>query len=165
MICHLKTIKPFALKKEEILRHKKQINQLFTLGKIIYTRHVRVYHLLCTLQQLKYHKQSTCPLQALFVVPKKNIKRAVERNRIRRKMKEAYRLCRKKLFTLIPDDQILLQAYVYQYRSKEKVKKGNLTIHCSIKKLLEKLAKQYGLEKGTNKGSDMTLVKDETEII
>jgi ribonuclease P protein component len=42
------------------------------------------------------------PVRAAFVVPKRNFKKASQRNRIRRRMKEAYRLNKKPFISSFP---------------------------------------------------------------
>ncbi len=69
--------------KKEKLKSKKTIEQLFTEGKSIKKFPVRVMY-------LPVEEYDLC--KAGFVVPKRNFKRAVDRNRIKRQLKEAYRL-------------------------------------------------------------------------
>jgi ribonuclease P protein component len=38
------------------------------------------------------------PIKAMFVVPKKNFKKAHDRNKLKRRMKEVYRLCKHNLY-------------------------------------------------------------------
>jgi len=45
------------------------------------------------------------PLQAAFSVPKRNFKSAVDRNRIKRRMREAYRKNKSLLYALIPNSE------------------------------------------------------------
>lgn len=71
--------------KEEKLCRKKLIEQLYDKGVAIKTPAIILLHLHCTL----YEK---VPSQALFTVGKRNFKRAHDRNRIKRLMREAYRL-------------------------------------------------------------------------
>lgn len=73
----------FSLKKREILRSKKQIKELFQNGSSFFIYPFKVYH--------NNSGSSECPM-VLFSVPKKNLKRAVDRNLIRRRMREVYRL-------------------------------------------------------------------------
>jgi ribonuclease P protein component len=73
----------FSLKKHEILRSKKKIKELFEDGSSFFVYPFKVYFL---------HEQTAAPTQVLFSVSKKYFKRAVDRNLIKRRMREAYRL-------------------------------------------------------------------------
>lgn len=74
----------FTLKKEERLKRRKIIEQLFSEGRAVTAFPIRV--------QYKIVGQLTAPLQAGFSVSSRNFKKAVDRNRIKRLMREAYRL-------------------------------------------------------------------------
>jgi ribonuclease P protein component len=66
------------------LKRRKIIEQLFSEGRAVTAFPIRV--------QYKMVDQLTVPLQAGFSVSSRNFKRAVDRNRIKRLMREAYRL-------------------------------------------------------------------------
>jgi ribonuclease P protein component len=73
----------FSLKKHEILRSKKKIKELFDNGSSFFLYPYKVFFL--PDPSLENNK-------VLFSVSKKYFKRAVDRNLIRRRMREAYRL-------------------------------------------------------------------------
>ena len=73
----------FSFKKSERLKSKKTFEMLFSEGKSIKKFPIRVIY-------LQNEEYKIC--KAAFVVPKRNFKRAVNRNRIKRQLKEAYRL-------------------------------------------------------------------------
>lgn len=73
----------FRLTKAEKLKSRKIIEALFVDGKSINKSPLKVYYL----PNLK-SKVS----QVSFAVPKRNFKHAVDRNRIKRQLREAYRL-------------------------------------------------------------------------
>jgi ribonuclease P protein component len=49
----------------------------------------------------------------LISVPKKKLRHAVDRNRVKRQIREAYRHCRQPLLNMIPEGQCLLLAFVW----------------------------------------------------
>ena len=79
----------FTFKRDEKLKSRKMIQQLFKEGKSFSNFPLRVIF-------LEPEKQVAC-LQAAFSVSSKNFKKAVERNRIKRLMRESYRLQKKNL--------------------------------------------------------------------
>ena len=79
----------YSLYKQERLNNKKRINKLFSSGLFFYQEPFQVYWL--------ETKQENSIIELLVSVPKKNIKLAVNRNIIKRMVKEAYRLNKKVL--------------------------------------------------------------------
>jgi ribonuclease P protein component len=73
----------FSLKKREILRSKKSIKELFDNGSSFFLYPFKVQHI--TNPDSKNN-------QVLFSVSKRNFKKAVDRNLLRRRIREAYRL-------------------------------------------------------------------------
>lgn len=74
----------FSLLKTERLCREKEIQELFQRGSSFHLYPLRVIYLPQSAPDL--------PHQALFSVPKRNFKRAVDRNKLKRRMREAYRL-------------------------------------------------------------------------
>ena len=79
-------MKPFGFSKNERLCSKKAIDTVFSEGKNKFSFPLKARF---TIDNLALSQE---PLQALFVVPKRAFKKAVTRNAIRRRIKEAYRL-------------------------------------------------------------------------
>jgi ribonuclease P protein component len=93
-----------TFKKEEKLVSEKWIKELFAKGSSFYLHPFKVITL--------PHPLDTCPNQILISVPARNFKRAVDRNLIKRRMREAYRLYKHSL----PPHQKWLIAYIYTAR-------------------------------------------------
>lgn len=73
----------YTLGKEEKLKSRKSIERLFAEGKSFVHTPIRIV----------YIKDDSFPInQVAFSVSKRNFKSAVDRNRIKRLMREAYRL-------------------------------------------------------------------------
>ncbi|MCB0402740.1 MAG: ribonuclease P protein component [Flavobacteriales bacterium] len=71
--------------KQERLKSKKRIEELFRKGKVIHAGPLSA-------RFLWKNDVSESNLQAAFSVPKRNIKLAVNRNLLKRRLREAYRL-------------------------------------------------------------------------
>ena len=130
-------IKPvsFTFKKEERLCSKKIIDRLFAEGDSFLSFPLKVVFVSAGLN-------TAFPVQVGFSVGKKNFKRAIKRNRIKRLIREAYRLNKHELYGQL-NDQKLAVFFIYigkeipKYPSIEKaMKKALLTIP---KKLEESL--------------------------
>lgn len=74
---------PATLSKEERLSSKKDISSLMHDGKWGVTAHLRYCHV---------HNEDREDSRIMVSVPKKNFKRAVKRNLLKRRLREAYRL-------------------------------------------------------------------------
>ena len=80
-----------TLGKKERLKSKKLICKLFEEGKSIKKYPFRLIYLIQDKNSFKIKNQAS------FSVPKRNFKKAVDRNRIKRLIKEAYRLEQRKI--------------------------------------------------------------------
>lgn len=74
-----------SFKKEERLKGKKPINRLFKEGKSVSVGDLRLVYVL-------HSEEQNVPVKAGVVVPKKSHKKAVTRNLLKRRLREAYRL-------------------------------------------------------------------------
>ena len=87
----------YKFKKEEKVTGEDRIDSLFAKGKSFVSFPLRVVYL-----NTQFSVPS--PVSVLVSVPKKRIKSAVKRNRIKRQVREAYRLNKHFLDTLIPQN-------------------------------------------------------------
>ena len=77
----------FGLKKAERLRSKTKIQDLFNSGKTIRTPQIKMIYKHVECDQNIYH-----PHMVMFSAPKKQYPKAVDRNKRKRHLREAYRL-------------------------------------------------------------------------
>lgn len=80
---------PFALKKEERISSRKLIEQLFNGGK---SRAMTAFPIRMVYMPHLRDAEEEPQAQILVSVPKRHFKRAVKRNRVKRQIREAYRL-------------------------------------------------------------------------
>jgi len=79
------------------------------------------------------------PAQVMFVVPKRNFKKAHDRNTLKRKMREIYRLNKNVFYDLVNAQGIkLVIAFIYT----GKVEEPYATIEPALLKLLGKIIKK-----------------------
>lgn len=76
--------KPFSLSKNERLKSKKQIDALFLTGEAFFIFPYKVKY--------TFQKENPAELKFGISVPKRNFKKAVDRNRLKRLSRESYRL-------------------------------------------------------------------------
>jgi ribonuclease P protein component len=118
--------------KAERLRSRKLISEIFAREN---TAQAYQYPLSVSWQAISLPEDP--PLQVLFSVPKRNWKRAHDRNRIRRQMREAWRKQKNLLYDSL-STQRLQYAVVMVYTAKEIVSFHDLYYACG--QLLEKMA-------------------------
>ncbi len=94
----------YTFKKEEKLKSRKTIEQLFKEGKSFSNFPFRILW--------KNNLASETALQTGFAVSSKHFKKAVDRNRIKRLMREAYRLQKNELQSLLKLQQKQLAVFI-----------------------------------------------------
>ena len=87
-----------TFRKNERLCSRKIIQDLALKGKNIHINPIRLLWIPSILNV-------SIPAQAAFTVPKRNFKDAVDRNRIKRRMREAYRKNKSSLYSLISNNK------------------------------------------------------------
>lgn len=95
----------YTLNAAERLKLRKQIETLFRSGKAFSIMPLRVLFLL-----VPKPADEPSPVRIGFAVPKKRIRKAVGRNKIRRLLKESWRLQKLNLYAQIPEH---LQLHVF----------------------------------------------------
>ncbi len=93
--------KQYTLGRNERLKSRKRIEQLFSEGKSFSVFPFKVYFLINKLnsdqESMRHHSRGTFNIQFGIGVSGKTFKKAVERNRIKRLAREAFRLQKKEL--------------------------------------------------------------------
>ena len=131
----------YTLGKTERLKSKKQIELLFKEGKSFSLFPYRIIYLATPCKEETTYNI----LQAGFSVSRKNFKHAVDRNRLKRLSKEAYRLQKHSLQNSLQTNNLTLQVF-FIYTGKEVTdynflfEKMEKVLSSLIKKLHEKNA-------------------------
>ena len=107
--------KQFTLGKEERLKSRKQIEQLFDKGKSIVITPFRVYFLI---DEMLNAQRSMFNVQFGVGVSARNFKKAVDRNRIKRLTREAWRLQKNEIAKKAKEAQRQLNVF-FIYTGKE----------------------------------------------
>ena len=116
----------FKFPKKEKLKSKILIENLFTEGKAVSKYPLKLVY-------LKTDLIEGVKAQAGVSVPKRNFKRAVDRNRIKRLMREAYRLNKHLIFNNIEGSY----AFMFLYLGKD-IPKNYDELNKSMTKLMQK---------------------------
>jgi ribonuclease P protein component len=123
----------FTFHKEERLCSQKIIGELFSSGESFLAYPLKVVF-------LKIELEVSYPIQAAFTVSKRNFKRAVKRNLLKRRMREAYRLNKTSLYEGLASKNLQI-AIMFVFVGKDvleypTIEKGMLS---AFKKLLDKV--------------------------
>ena len=104
-------MKTYSFKKEERLCNKRLIEQLFHKGSSFHLYPFRLTFL--------PSKEITVPAQVLIAVPKRRFKRAVDRNLLKRRTREGYRILKRKFLYDFLDQRQASVLLSIQYIGKE----------------------------------------------
>jgi ribonuclease P protein component len=123
----------FSFKKDERLCSKKIIDRLFLEGKSIFVFPVKIVF-------LETNLPSEYKVQAAFSVGKRNFKRAVQRNLLKRRMREVYRLNKSKFYDKIEGKQLAV-FFVYTGKTISEYNQIEYAVIKGMKKMLSELNK------------------------
>ncbi|WP_350286718.1 ribonuclease P protein component [uncultured Croceitalea sp.] len=126
-------LKKFAFPKKEKLKSKKLIEQLFAEGKSITVFPLKLIYLPIVFDD-------DVQFKTMVVAPKKNFKSAVKRNRVKRLLREAYRLNKPYIFNNIEGNFALAILYI------GKEMPDYHLVELKTKGLLEQFVKKYNHE-------------------
>lgn len=126
--------KSFSLKKAERLSSKKLIEKLFANGDSILQYPLKMVY-------LKTELPESCPAQAGFTASKKGFKRAVQRNRLKRLLREAYRQNKHIIYNQLQDEQLAL-FIIFIGKEIPQYKQIEVSMHKGLNKIIKKLANQ-----------------------
>ena len=123
--------KQFTLGKSERLKSRKQIDHLFNDGQRFNLSFFRVFYSIANSSDVK-----DTPLQAGFAAGSRNFKTAVDRNRIKRLMREAWRLQKNELKRELAKQNRRMDVFLI-YTGKELPVYSEVS--STIQKIIEKL--------------------------
>lgn len=126
----------FSFRKDEILRKKKLIDRLFAEGSTFYIYPFKIFWLALPLD-------TSNPAQILISVGKRSFKHAVDRNRVKRQIREIYRLHKHKLYdNLLKDQQHCVLGIIYTTNMHLPTEELEVKIKAVLKRLYSELYKK-----------------------
>ena len=101
-------MKRFTLSKQERLSSRKDIEILFKEGQSLTKYPIRLVW-----RETTSATPQASAVQAMFSVSKKKFPTAVDRNRVKRLMREAYRLIKPEVISALPDQKSYQLGWIY----------------------------------------------------
>ena len=126
-----KNLQSFKFRKEERLCSKKLIDRLFAEGKPVFSQPIKIVY-------LETQNDNEYPVQAAFAVSKKSFKKAVQRNLLKRRMREAYRLNKNELYLSLKGKQIAV-FFIFTAKSVSDFNEIEFAIKKGLKKLITQI--------------------------
>ena len=126
-------MKEYTLNSTERLKHRKLIEEIFSQRNTVYKGFVRINYIITDFDDDSIAKVG-------FSVPKKKFKRAYKRNRLKRVMREVYRLNKPAFYDILTKKNIkiaLLFVYLDDEIKDYKTIEENMTL--AMEKLLAKI--------------------------
>lgn len=128
----------YSFKKEERLKSKKTISRLFGgEGQSFGAYPLRIIWI-----ELEEEEGKTYPVQCAVSVSKRRFSKAVDRNRIKRQLREAWRLNKQRLYNKLPAEK--RYAIMLLFTGKEQIPQAQMEkqMQYVIRKFLRKLNEQ-----------------------
>lgn len=136
----METAVRYTLGKAERLSGKQAFGELVTSGQAFIAYPLRVVWLLVP------RGEAGAPVSVAVSVSKRRFKRAVKRNRVKRLVREAYRLNKHSLHALVPPDRSLHLLFVYLHDELPDYPKIEKAIAHVTRKLAQLLALPGGVD-------------------
>ena len=135
-----------TFKKQERIVSNKLIETLFGGGR----SQSMVAFPLRVVYMIQERTANEPPVQLLVSVPKKHFKHAVDRNRVKRQVREAFRLHKQTLHDALPPTSQLLLAFVWLSDSHS----PSVTVERRVVGLMQRVAERVGSETSIAKRED-----------
>jgi ribonuclease P protein component len=131
---------PLTFKKNERLCRRSLIGKLFDKGVSFFEFPFKIIYLHLDARD---SLPAEIPAQVLFIVPKRNHKKAVARNRIKRLMREAYRHNKADLYTALQsENKQLMLVFIYTNREMPQYRQAERKIKQAIHRLIHDITKK-----------------------
>lgn len=127
------------MSKRERLSSRKQIEMLFGSG----SQSMAAYPLRVVFLN-KERAQGESPVQILVSVPKRHFKHAVDRNRVKRQVREAYRLNKQVVYDALEPTQQLHMAFVWLADDHHPSKEVERRVVNLMRRVAEKVKSEEG---------------------
>lgn len=124
----------YTFKAYERLKREQHIDTLFHTGKAFSVFPVKF------LYRMLPREAEVSPVRVGFTVPKKKFRKAVERNRVKRLLREAWRLNKHTLYAAVPEESQLHIFLIFTDNKLPDIETVTAVIKTGIEKLVEKLA-------------------------
>jgi len=129
-------LKKYSLNRNERIKHRKLIEDIFSKGNTIYKDFIRINY-------IESDFSDDIIAKVAFSVPKKKFKRAYKRNRLKRIMREVYRKTKPDFYEILSNKSIKIALlFVYlddEIKNYEIIEK---TMKSALKKLVKKIEKE-----------------------
>lgn len=135
-------MKKYTLSKDEKLKSRKSIGLLFSSGKVIFKYPLRVnFHIY---ENTPDNTQAVI-IKSAFSAPKRKFKRAVDRNRIKRLMKESYRINKYDILSVVNTSRNIQIEILWTYIAEEilTLKQIDKSIKWVLEKIISDVINEY----------------------